>query len=110
MIDDGCVKAVCPDEGDPDAVPGVAPKGDGEVDVPSFTLEVDGEHFVVRMVVDPATGYTDTGYTWLSGPNEGYGFGIGGPRTRHGRSTGKGSVSSSPWWTPPRAASRMTDV
>ena len=79
MTDDGCVKAVYSDDGDPDAVPGVAPEGHGEADVPSFTLEVDGEQFAVRMVVDPAAGYADTGYTWLSGPNEGYGFGIGGP-------------------------------
>lgn len=42
-------------------------------------VEVDGEEFAVRLVVDPATGYTGTDYTWLSGPNEGYGFGIGGP-------------------------------
>ena len=42
-------------------------------------LEVDGEQFAVRLVVDPATGYTDTGYTCLSGPNKGYGFGAGGP-------------------------------
>lgn len=45
----------------------------------TFALEVDGEQFAVRVVVDPATGYTDTGYTWLSGPNRGYGFGTGGP-------------------------------
>lgn len=79
MTDDDCVKAVYPDDGDPHAVPGVAPEGTSGADVPSFTLEVDGEQFVVRMVVDPATGYTDTAYTWLSGPNEGYGFGAGGP-------------------------------
>jgi hypothetical protein len=47
--------------------------------VSTFALEVEGERFAVRIVVDPATGYTDTGYTWLSGPNKGYGFGIGGP-------------------------------
>ena len=45
----------------------------------TFALEVDGEQFAVRLVVDPATGYTDVGYTWSSGPNEGYGFGGGGP-------------------------------
>ncbi len=45
----------------------------------TFALEVDGEQFAVHVVVDPATGYTDTGYTWLSGPNQGYGFGTGGP-------------------------------
>lgn len=47
--------------------------------IETITLEVDGERFAVRVVVDPATGYTDTGYTWLSGPNKGYGFGTGGP-------------------------------
>ena len=46
---------------------------------PTFALEVDGERFAVRLVVDPATGYTDTGYTWLTGPNKEYGFGNGGP-------------------------------
>jgi hypothetical protein len=45
----------------------------------TFVLEVDGEQFAVREVADRATGYTDTGYTWLSGPNQGYGFGVGGP-------------------------------
>lgn len=47
--------------------------------ISTFALEVDDEQFAVRLVVDPATGYTDTEYTWLSGPNNGYGFGIGGP-------------------------------
>lgn len=47
--------------------------------VRTFDLEVDGEQFAVRVVVDPANGYTDTGYTWLSGPNKAYGFGTGGP-------------------------------
>lgn len=45
----------------------------------TFALEVDGEQFAVRLTVDRATGYTDTGYMWLSGPNEGYGFGLGAP-------------------------------
>ena len=45
----------------------------------TFALEVDGEQFEVRVVVNPETGYTDTGYSWLSGPNKGYGFGGGGP-------------------------------
>lgn len=35
----------------------------------SFTLEVDGELFAVR----PGA-WGGTNYTWLSGPNEGYGF------------------------------------
>jgi hypothetical protein len=45
----------------------------------TFALDVEGERFAVRVVVDPVTGYTDSGYTWLSGPHEGYGFGVGGP-------------------------------
>ena len=49
------------------------PEGQPDPDnVTTFALEVDGEQFAVRQVVDPATGYTDTGYTWLGGPNEGY--------------------------------------
>jgi hypothetical protein len=37
---------------------------------PSITLEVDGELFAVR-----PDGRGGTSYTWLSGPNEGYGYG-----------------------------------
>lgn len=63
------------DEGnlDPEAVPGVAPETETEIeaDVPSFTLEVDGEVFAIGP--DQRGG---TGYTWLSGPNPGYGFGL----------------------------------
>lgn len=62
-----------------DAVPGLLSEVRGQPDVPSFTLEVDDEQFAVRIVVDPATGYTDSGHTWLSGPSQGYGFAIGGP-------------------------------
>ncbi|WP_228386662.1 hypothetical protein [Ornithinicoccus halotolerans] len=36
-----------------------------------MTLEVDGELFAIRP--EQAGG---TGYTWLSGPNPGYGFGL----------------------------------
>jgi hypothetical protein len=63
-------------------MPGVYRDPEGQLEQDSsgtFALEVDGEQFAVRLVVDAATGYTDTGYTWLSGPHEGYGFGIGGP-------------------------------
>lgn len=63
-------------------MPGVYrdPEGQAEPDRSrTFALEVDGEQFDVRLVVDAATGYADTGYTWLSGPDEGYGFGVGGP-------------------------------
>ena len=55
--------------------PAGQPDPDGMTPV---AVEVDGEQFAVRLVIDPATGYTDTDYRWLSGPNEGYGFGIGG--------------------------------
>ena len=35
-----------------------------------FTLDVDGERFVIRRHGDDGTAYD-----WLSGPNKGYGFG-----------------------------------
>ena len=54
---------------DPFAVPGVYRGAESEPGVPSFTLEVDGELFDLRS--DEQGG---THYTWLSGPNEGYGF------------------------------------
>lgn len=57
------------DDPDPVAVPGVY-RGAGSV--PSFTLEVDGELFAIR---SDEQGGTD--YTWLSGPNQGYGFSEG---------------------------------
>jgi hypothetical protein len=67
------VKAIYPGDGnqDPKAVPGVVPKADGEADVESLTLEVDGEVFALR---PDQRGGTD--YSWLSGPNPGYGFSI----------------------------------
>jgi hypothetical protein len=65
------VKAVYPGDGDPDAVPGVCPETDREADIPSSTLEVDGELFALR-----PDQYGGTGYTWLSGPNPGYGFAL----------------------------------
>ncbi len=64
------------------ALPRAYPDPEGQPDphrTKTFALEVDGEQFAVRLVVNAATGYTDTGYTWLSGPNKGYGFAIGGP-------------------------------
>jgi hypothetical protein len=54
------------------------PENQPDPDMSTFALEVDGEQFAVAVVVNPATGYTDTGYTWLSGPNRDYGFGCGG--------------------------------
>jgi hypothetical protein len=59
------------------AQPGVYPGGGDEPGGPTFTLDVDGEQFSVRVAERP--GYSDTGYTWLSGPNKGYGFGTSGP-------------------------------
>jgi hypothetical protein len=55
------------------AQPGVCGDTAGRPDLDSarsFTLEVDGELFAVR-----PDDYGGTDYTWLSGPNEGYGFG-----------------------------------
>lgn len=75
--DDGCVKAIYPDNGSgdweagPEAVPGLRPATEGAADAASLTLEVDGQVFVVR---SNACGGTD--YTWLNGPNPGYGFGL----------------------------------
>ena len=39
---------------------------------PAVTLDVDGELFEVR-----TDGRGGTHYTWLTGPNQGYGFGSG---------------------------------
>ena len=67
------MKASYPDDGarDPDAGPGVCPEPESDADAPSVTIEVDGEVFAVRP--DKQGG---TAYTWLSGPNPGYGFGL----------------------------------
>lgn len=66
------MKAFYPDDGDSDpaAEPGVCPETEIDANAPSFTLEVDGELFAIR---PDKRGGTD--YTWLSGPNPGYGFG-----------------------------------
>jgi hypothetical protein len=57
--------------GDREAVPGLAPATEEPPDTPSLTVEVDGETFALR----PNT-FGGTDYTWLSGPNPGYGFGV----------------------------------
>jgi hypothetical protein len=44
-----------------------------------FTLDVDGERFANRRA---AWGQGGTCYDWLSGPNEGYGFGSSGTPDR----------------------------
>jgi hypothetical protein len=56
------------DEPTPAVAPQEPPSG------PTITLEVDGEVFSVTQERP-----NDYGYTWLSGPNEGYGFGVSGP-------------------------------
>ena len=73
---DGCVETIYPDNGDgdqahPEAVPGLRPQTEAAADVPSLTLEVDGEMFALR-----PNEFGGTDYTWLSGPNLGYGFGV----------------------------------
>ena len=69
LVDNGVVWSTYPgDSRDPDAVPGVAPRDDGDGD-PSVTLQVDGEVFALRS--DRRGG---THYTWVSGRNAGYGF------------------------------------
>jgi hypothetical protein len=42
-----------------------------------FTLDVDGERFAIRQDGDGGTAYD-----WLSGPNQGYGFGSSGTPDR----------------------------
>jgi hypothetical protein len=71
--DDDAVKPSYPNGGDldPEAVPGVAADPEIDSDVPSFTLEVESEVFAIR---PDKRGGTD--YTWLSGPNPGYGLGL----------------------------------
>jgi len=58
----------------PPAVPAVYPGTEGRPGPVLFTLDVDGERFAVRRAGDGGTGYD-----WLSGPNEGYGFGSSAP-------------------------------
>jgi len=65
------------DGDDPPAVPAVYRGTEGRPGPVLFTLEVDGERFTIRR-----TGDGGTGYDWLSGPNEGYGFGSSGPPNR----------------------------
>jgi len=70
----GSVDATYPGgkQADPLAVPGVYRVAESEPGVSSYTLEVDGELFGLR-----SDGQGGTDYTWLSGPNKGYGFGLG---------------------------------
>jgi hypothetical protein len=70
--DDGHVKPIYPDDGDVDrnAVPGLRPVPTD--DTTSVTVDVDGETFALR-----PNECDGTDYTWLTGPNPGYGFGVG---------------------------------
>lgn len=56
-------------DADPLAVPGVDPESESKPGITSFTLEVDGETFALS-----PDKFGGTDYTWLSGPNTGYGF------------------------------------
>ena len=56
--------------GDDKAVPTEYPHAEAARGKVLYTLEVDGEVFAVRRA--PGGG---TGYDWVSGPNDGYGFG-----------------------------------
>jgi hypothetical protein len=60
--------------GDWTPVPGVHDGDEGRPAFALLTLEVDGEVFTVGQAADGGWAYE-----WLSGPNEGYGFGISGP-------------------------------
>jgi hypothetical protein len=68
----GDMDAIYPGDGgaDPFAVPGVCPGHESEPGVASINLEVDGELFALR-----PDEHGGTSYTWLTGPNNGYGFG-----------------------------------
>ncbi|MEV4772883.1 hypothetical protein [Micromonospora humida] len=52
-------------------MPGLHPGTEGSAGDTSRTIEVDGETFALR-----ANGFGGTDYTWLSGPDPGYGFGV----------------------------------
>ena len=59
--------------GDGNGLPAVPAAYDGTEGNPGpvlFTLDVEGERFDIRRAGDGGTAYD-----WLSGPNEGYGFG-----------------------------------
>lgn len=58
------------DATDPLAVPGVAPKLESDSSAAAVALVIDGEMFEVR-----PDEYGGTSYTWLTDPNDGYGFG-----------------------------------
>jgi hypothetical protein len=59
------------------AVPAVYRGAEGRPGPVLFILDVDGERFAIRRAADGGTAYD-----WLSGPNEGYGFGSSGTQNR----------------------------
>jgi hypothetical protein len=61
----------------PPAVPAVYRGTAGSPGPVLCTLDVDGERFAIRRAGDGGTAYD-----WLSGPNEGYGFGSSMPPDR----------------------------
>jgi hypothetical protein len=65
------------DGNDPPAVPAAYHGTEGRPGPVLFTLDVDGERFAIRRAGDGGTAYD-----WLSGPNEGYGFGSSGTPNR----------------------------
>jgi hypothetical protein len=58
------------DDASPRAVPAIYRGHEGRPGPVLFTLTVDGERFAVRRAF-----HGGVAYDWLSGPNEGYGFG-----------------------------------
>jgi hypothetical protein len=68
------------EEGRPPPGPGVYDGPEGRPGPVLLTLEVDGEVFAVREGGDGGTAYD-----WLSGPNDGYGFGSSGSAARSAR-------------------------
>ena len=75
VVDAGCMESrPNRDEGDRLGVPAVYQGAEGWPGPVLFTVEVDGELFALRLAADGGTAYD-----WLSGPNEGYGFGSSGP-------------------------------
>jgi hypothetical protein len=72
-------KSSSDDGNDPPAVPAVYRGTEGRPGPVLLTLDVDGERFAIRQA---AWGQDGTYYDWLSGPNEGYGFGSSRPPDR----------------------------
>ncbi len=62
------------EERDDTAVPGLDTGPEGRPGPVLLTVEVDGETFAVRRGHDGGTQYD-----WVSGPNDGYGFGCSAP-------------------------------